>query len=490
MENAGRGAADAIQDFLGGSVRGKRIAVVAGVGNNGGDGVVAARHLAGMGHAIYVILAGLPDRITTPEAAANWSALERCPYSIRLSTIHDSADVQKLPIIGDDEIIVDALLGSGIKGTVRQPIAACINYINDLKEKLGVPVVSVDVPSGMNMDDGSTANIFIRASHTITFHLPKVGFTNKESITGNVHLESIGIPPEAGWLVGKGDVKSLFKHHRGAESIKGMNGKVVVIGGSKQYSGAPILAALAALRCGVDLVHLYAPESVAAAAKAMSPDLIVTSLPGETITSVSEESIKTRIEWADAVLIGPGAGRNEDTLESIKNICKIASRAGKRVIIDADGLHAIAGHIDEINTPNTLLTPHAGELAILSNVNPSKIKNIEQKVEFVQNLVKRTYITCIVKGHHDIIASKQDIKINTTGTPAMTVGGTGDVLAGIATGLSALFSRSKASMFKIATAAAHVNGLLGEHAEKAQGGPFITASMLLDRVGHVLSSFR
>ncbi len=489
MENAGNAIARFINDAFGPASR-RNVVIFCGLGNNGGDGFVAARHLAGFGHVVHVVVAGDPRHIATPEASANWTALENCPWSIRRTVIHDSTAVRDLPNPGDDAIIVDALLGSGIKGAVRQPVAACIDHMNTLREGFNVPVIAVDVPSGMNMDDGSVASVFNRATHTITFHLPKVGFTSKDGITGKVHIEPIGIPPEAGWIIGRGDVKALFKHQRGVESTKGMNGKVVVIGGSKQYSGAPVLAALAALKCGVDLVQLCVPEHVAVAARSISPDLIVTGLPGDDISLSSEEAMQARVDWADTVLIGPGAGRTDEVTETIRHLCGHASKAKKNLVIDADALKAIAGHLEDVNTGRTVITPHAGELAALAGLNPAAVKSMENKLDVLQTLLKESKITCIVKGHQDIVATTHELKINLTGSPAMTAGGTGDVLAGITAGFSALFSKTSASQFKIAAAAVHVNGLLGERAERTQGGPFITASMLLDHVGEVLSTFR
>nr|MDO8109871.1 NAD(P)H-hydrate dehydratase [Candidatus Sigynarchaeota archaeon] len=488
MENAGAAVANDIAKHFG-PIGQKSVRVFCGLGNNGGDGLVVARHLAREARSVTIYLLGDPGQITTPEAASNWSIVARQPYSIQTQVIKDSSQLSSIKDIDKDTIIVDALLGAGIKGDVREPVASCIRMINTASETRGCPVIAVDVPSGCNMDDGTVANVHIKATRTVTFHLPKQGLVNKPDITGPVDVFPIGIPPEADWLVGKGDVKLAFKKRRDARSVKGMNGKVLVIGGSKQYSGAPILSALAASRSGVDLVNLCIPEIHSIVARSASPDLIVTPLEGQNITEKNRQELESRVQWADTVLIGPGMGREPETARAIVAACDFAVKSGKKLVIDADGLKAISSSLATIDSPNVIITPHAGEFSIVSGTSTDMLKTLDNRLDAAYDFTRKTRCQLIMKGPEDIVMNRDRCKINLVHTPAMTVGGTGDVLAGLAAALASLYGISTDRMFTVACAAIHVNGLIGNLVERQKGGPFITASMMIDNIGTILSKF-
>jgi NAD(P)H-hydrate epimerase len=488
MENAGAAVARVVMENFS-PLQEKNIHIFCGLGNNGGDGFVAARHLARAAMSVTVYLVGDPALIVTTEARSNWNALAQQPYSIHLELLKDSTQLDRVQGVDSKCIIIDALLGAGIKGDVREPVATAIRKINALREASQCPVIAVDVPSGLNMDDGTTANVFVKATWSVTFHLQKRGMVGKPGITGIVDVLPIGIPPEADWLVGKGDVKQLLKKRRDARSVKGMNGKVLVIGGSKQYSGAPILSSLAASRCGVDLVNLCIPEPAAVIARMASPDLIVTPLGGSSITEDNLQEIESRIQWADAVLIGPGMGRDPATARAITTACGTAVKAGKRLVVDADGLKAIAMDTRVVDHPNVILTPHAGEFAIVSGSDAGTLATLEQKLLAAREFTRGRHCQLVMKGPEDIVMNDHRCKINLVHTPAMTVGGTGDVLAGLAVGLASRYGTSPDLMFNVSCAAIHLNGLIGLAVEHQKGGPFITASMMIDAIGTVLSRF-
>ncbi len=488
MENAGAAVAGVTTENFS-PLNDKNIHVFCGLGNNGGDGFVAARHLARDAMSVTVHLVGDPALIATAEARSNWNALTRLPYSIRLETLKDSTQIDRVQGVDSNSIIIDALLGAGIKGDVREPTATAIRKINALREVSRCPVIAVDVPSGLNMDDGTTGNVFVKATRSVTFHLQKKGMADKPSITGIIDVLPIGIPPEADWLVGKGDVKQLLKKRRDARSVKGMNGKVLVIGGSKQYSGAPILSALAASRCGVDLVNLCIPEPAAIIARMASPDLIVTPLEGSSITEKNLQELESRIQWADAVLIGPGMGRDQATARAIIAACGTAVKGGKKLVVDADALKAIAIDTKVVDDPNVILTPHAGEFAIVSGTSKDNLATLEQKLLAAREFTRGRRCQLVMKGPEDIVMNGQRCKLNLVHTPAMTVGGTGDVLAGLAVGLASRYGTNPDVMFTVSCAAAHLNGLIGLTVEHQKGGPFITASMMIDTIGTVLSRF-
>jgi len=488
MENAGAAIARVILDVFN-PLDEKNIRVFCGLGNNGGDGFVAARHLARFAKSTTVYLIGDPSLIATAEARSNWNALSREPYSICTVIIKDSSKIEDVEKLDARSIIIDALLGAGIKGDVREPVASAIRKINALRKESRCPVIAVDVPSGLNMDDGTMGNVFVSATRSVTFHLQKRGMVGKKDITGPVDVMPIGIPPEAEWLVGKGDVKRLFKKRRDPRSVKGMNGKVLVIGGSKQYSGAAILSSLAALRCGVDLVNLCMPAPAAVVARMASPDLIVTPLEGSSITERNVSELENRISWADAILIGPGMGRESGTVDAIMASCESVVKTGKKLVVDADALKAIANNTTAIDNPNVILTPHAGEFAIVSGKKASNLISLEQRLIAARDFTQGIHCQLILKGPEDVVMNAHRCKINITHTPAMTVGGTGDVLAGIAAALASRYGMSTELMFDVSCAAIHVNGLAGLAAEHKVGGPFITASMMIDEIGKILSSF-
>ncbi|MHA1368449.1 MAG: NAD(P)H-hydrate epimerase, partial [Promethearchaeota archaeon] len=336
MENAGVAAARFIIERFK-PLMDKEIHVFCGTGNNGGDGFVIARYLSGFSKSVDVYLIGRESNIRTPEARDNWSILKRQRYTIRLHEIFDSSWFTDFKgKINPDSILIDALLGTGIKGRVREPAASAIRLINHLKVELGIPVISVDVPSGLNPDTGETSNVVIEPSCTLTFHMMKKGMSKKPNQLGEFYVFPIGIPPEASWIVGDGDAKLLLKKKRDPRSTKGKNGKVLIIGGCEHYSGAPSLAALACLQCGIDLVEICAPTSVASTIRSYSPDLIVSPLEGKWITMEHLDFIKEKITWADTILIGPGLGRKPQTKEAVLDICRAVSSDKKNLIVDAD----------------------------------------------------------------------------------------------------------------------------------------------------------
>jgi len=410
MENAGRSVAEEIEKRY---PPRKRIAIFCGLGNNGGDGFVAARFLAQKNDVtIYVV--GNPDHLQTAEARKNYTILDNT--SVKRRFIRDTSDIA----ISDCDIIVDALLGTGITGELREPYKTLVETLN---AHSGAKV-SVDIPTGYKTSVSFAADV------TISMHYPK---------TDNCITVTIGVPKEIEKLVGPGDVK-LLKRRR-TDSHKGDNGRVLVIGGSEVYHGAPIYAGLAASYL-VDLVFLACPRSVAGIVKGATPDFIVHPLSFDHLVS---EDIPTILELAsscDTVLIGPGLGTCKETHEACMSLIP---QLKKTKIIDADGLKALRDHLDLL-TDEMVLTPHRGEFTMLFG---------EQSVE---EAASQYTCTIVQKGVCDIISNNVKTKYNYTGNAGMTTGGTGDVLAGLITGFAAAND-----LFQASCAAAFVNGLAGDH---------------------------
>jgi NAD(P)H-hydrate epimerase len=446
MENAGKGLADFVLR-ISNENRNANIIIIAGKGGNGGDGMVAARHLANKAN-ISLYLVGDKNEIKKASTLNNWKILENMPHSLSLNIIKNSTEISKINF-GKNPIIVDALFGTGVRGEISGLYSELISKINS-KEKKGGITICVDTPSGIDPNTGQKANIFVKAHYTIVFHKQKQGLTMENS--GKIEIIPIGIPPEAEFIVGPGDLLALTK--KGKWMKKGDQGKVLVIGGNEKYSGAPALAAMGALQAGSDLVTIIAPEQVTAAIRSYTPEFIVESYPSPHLTV---ESLPYQImEESDSIVLGPGLGRHPDSSKAVEEILKFVKTHEKPLIIDADALHLIN---QTLLYSKTILTPHAGEFAVLTgNTLPIGYSSFPERLNSVLNITKDSPAIWLVKGPWDIISSSGKYKINKSGVPEMSRGGTGDILAG----LTASYVNKTEDIFYAATISAFINGKAGE----------------------------
>ena len=472
MENAGRQIAEFCKKILGS--RKARIVVVAGPGNNGGDGFVAARYLSKF-YEVDVFLASDPSKIRTLEARENWSILEKMKLTIRLHHGYDVENLEKL--LEKSDLIIDALFGTGLRGDIREPYASIINCINACsKEKI---IIAVDIPSGLNPDTGDVHGVAVKADYTITFHALKRGLLDRREYTGEILVVDIGIPREVEFMAGPGDVIAVVKPRK-AYSKKGDFGRILVIGGSRDYSGAPALSALAALRTGADLVTIAAPSSVADVIKAFSPALIVKKLSKENL-HIDDVDILLKLSMkSDAIVIGPGLGMSEETQEAVVEYFSLIEN--KPLVVDADALKILSKHLELIREATAILTPHAGEFKILFGMEVPL--NLKEKVSLVKKIASENKIVILLKGHEDIVSDGERVKVNYTGNPGMTVGGTGDVLSGIA----ATFLAWSNDAFHSASAAAFINGLAGDLAVKKLGY-HITPLDVIDKIPSAMKKY-
>ncbi|MGB9914036.1 MAG: NAD(P)H-hydrate dehydratase [Candidatus Bathyarchaeales archaeon] len=466
MENAGRNVAEEIASRF---PRERKITIFCGLGGNGGDGFVAARHLLTKGFNVSVILAGKGGDIRHEAALKNWCALQALRDIIPIHEVADSAAMPKV----DAEIIVDALLGTGTKGKLKPPIAQMVDYINTLNAFK----IAVDVPTGLDSDIGEVLGNAVKADLTITFHKAKTGLYNAKKYVGELIVRDIGLPEALEKFAGPGDV-FLVKKPRSGSAHKGDFGRLLVIGGSEVFSGAPALVALAALRTGVDIVYLATPAKTAYAVASMSPNLITLKLKGDQLSVENKDELLPYLEMVDAVVIGPGLGLHAKTRDFVKAFVPAIEGAGKPLLLDADGLKAFAEFKRALNVP-LVLTPHAGEYTVLTG---RKLpENIEDRVVEVQRTAAELKAVILLKGQVDIICNASRVKLNFTGNPGMTVGGTGDVLSGIVGALLA----QEADAFEAAAAAAFVNGAAGDFAA-SEIGYHLMATDLLDWIPRVL----
>jgi hydroxyethylthiazole kinase-like uncharacterized protein yjeF len=467
MENAGHNVALEVASRFKPE---KSVAVFCGLGGNGGDGFVAGRHLLSMGFKVTVILAGKPREISDKAALENWEALRSLEDSI---PIYEVYDITLIPEIGAD-IIVDALLGTGTKGKLKPPILQLVKKINALKAFR----VAVDVPTGIDADTGEVLGDAVKADLTITFHRTKQGFEKAEGYVGELVVKDIGLPRQFEEFAGPGDVLMITKP-RPSESHKGDFGRLLVVGGSEVYSGAPTLVALAALRTGVDLAYLAAPEKTAYAISSMCPDLITIKLEGKHLNPSNMPVLKKHIEAVDAVAIGPGLGLHAETRKAVKAVVEAVESAGKPLLLDADGLKAFAEFKRKLKVP-VVLTPHSGEYALLAGKKlPEDLKG---KVSQVQETAAKLGAVILLKGAVDVVTDGKCFKLNFTGNPGMTVGGTGDVLSGIV----GAFLAQKVDPFEAAVAGAFVNGAAGDFVLEEKGYHMV-ASDLIEWIPRVLN---
>ena len=420
MESAGRVLADMVR-----TASPARVLVLCGRGNNGGDGMVAARHLQ---HGVDTDVCYLDLGKRSAACEHQLSALKRCRVGLYPFTCRDDLEALHSRFEKAD-LIIDALLGIGASGELTEPLKTCVNLANASQAK----IIAVDVPTpGMRVD------------RICAFHRAKC-----EGST----VVDIGIPVEAECSVGPGDLTLLRSRHRKVH--KGFGGEVLVIGGGP-YQGAPYLAGLGALRAGADIVRIASPvfEPV--------PDLIYERLEGKKVGAEHTEHLIALAERADVVVCGNGLGT-----ESHAVITAIAPHC-KRAVFDADALRLPLPAAQE----ETIYTPHAGEFARITGTTLS------------MDTIGRAHAargsgiggTLLLKGHIDVITDGTRVRFNRTGDPAMTVGGTGDVLAGIAGALLCHLSA-----FDAACIAAYVNGRAGERVAAERGGGML-ASDLVDRI--------
>jgi NAD(P)H-hydrate epimerase len=448
MENAGRSIAEAVCERYG---QGMRIAVVCGTGNNGGDGLVAARYLR-QGNEVAVFMAKFPEEIKTDIAR---DAFEAVKDMVRPAA---SADLRHF------EIIVDALFGTGVSGHIREPYASLINAINSS----GSAVVSVDVPSGLGCE------LAVRPDLTVTLHDSKQGMTAQNS--GEIVVRDIGIPAEAALYTGPGEL--AYYPIPTPDSHKGDNGRVLIVGGGP-YTGAPALAGMGAFGIKVDLVHIATPARSYIPIASYSPNFIVHRLGGKVLTKEEVPLLKELTKKADAVLVGPGLGDAAETMEAVRNFIRACDRP---LVIDADAIGAVAKDMTVLKGKKGVITPHAGEFAKLSGRHPPQ--DYEARIAPAQELARTTGMTILLKGRIDVIADAERAKLNRTGNPGMSVGGTGDVLAGEVAGL---MSRG-VEPFEAARIAAFINGIAGDLAYE-EFGFSLQATQVAERVPKALKPF-
>lgn len=461
--------------------------IFCGTGNNGGDGFVVARHLSAFGIKSKLLLMGRPSRIRSGEAKSNWDIISNAlNHSVEIEIINDSTDIVNLGIILDQEqdykLIIDGLLGTGIKGKVREPYATAIEFIDEIKKQKQIPVVSIDVPSGFDPDTGEAGELAVKADLVITFHRNKIGMEVDNNYIKELIVKSIGIPHEANLFLGRGNLLPALKF-RAPDFHKGEFGRMLVIGGSKYYSGAPAYSSMTGINFGCDLVITYTPEVIADVLRGYSPNMIVRSSPGDWLTKDAFDEIAWLVDWANAILIGPGMGEEHETEELLINLLQKFREDNKSFVLDADALKLIKNHHDLIKGQSCILTPHEGELKIMSGIDLPPYEEIKTRGDKIHEFAMDLDVTVLVKGPYDYISNGKTLKLNRTGCAEMAIGGTGDVLAGLCTS----FMATGVDIFRSACAATFLNGYTGEYC-KDNLGPRFTALDMIENLNDSIQS--
>ena len=468
MERAGAGLARVVAEAAApGPVR-----IVVGKGNNGGDGLVAARLLREDGHEVDV-LSTAPLEELRGDARAN---LECLPGSAP-----EPFDPERLDGSG---VIVDALLGTGFEGVAREPAASAIAAIN----AVGAPVVACDVPSGVNASTGEIEAEAVSALATATFHGSKLGLHVEpgKSHAGAVEVVDIGVPrgapaPGAGGLISE-RVLDLYPH-RPRSGSKFESGVVVVVGGSAGLTGAPTMAARSASRAGAGYVQVAVPESAQAAIDMRLLEQMSRGLPEHdgAHTPQGVPVAEEMAERAGAVVLGPGLGRDEGAAEFAR---ALAAAVPIPLLVDADGLNAHAGSLESLRdrTAPTVLTPHEGELGRLLEVDSDEVR--QHRLAHAREAAERSGAVVLLKGDDTIVAVPGGpVAVSPGATPALATAGTGDVLSGL---IGALLAKGLAA-FEAAALGALAHALAGMAAAERHGADHVVAGDVIDALPHGLT---
>ncbi len=479
MENAGRITAEVVREIL--DERGGFTAyVIAGKGNNGGDGFVIARYLLEWGVNIHTFQL-VPEAEYSGDAAQNLKILSQLTDSVYHTRDIDALEVITTQLLAAD-VIVDALLGTGIQGAPRAPYDAFINWINNYN----APTVSVDIPSGVDANTGQLPGMAVAAEATVTMGYLKTGllFSPGREFTGEITIADIGIP---GSVLDK--VNNVYSipteddiHYRlpqrSADVYKHRVGKVFTLCGAPGFTGAATLVGDAALVSGAGLIMAGVPQSLNPILETKLTEVITVPLEesaNQTFTTKSLPALREHFTWSDVLAIGPGMTQETGVQ---KFIGKVLSTYDKVAVVDADAATYFSG--DNLGylkdcPADIILTPHWGEFGKISGYNTEDLT--ENRLEIAEEFANEHNVTLVLKGAPTIIASPHgEVFINPTGNAGMATGGSGDVLTGIIAGLVA----QKLSPLDAALVACYLHGLAGDFAREELTEMGVTAGSLID----------
>jgi len=511
MENAGRAVAGFCLRRYSAA---ERVTVLCGKGNNGGDGLVVARVLADAGVLVRVVLLGRADEVKGEAAQALRQMQEEASSPIPNEFSDEAALRGSWGTLGDTDLIVDAVVGTGFK----PPLRGLAVVLRELVAKADAPVVAVDLPSGWDADSlEQTEEGAFRADAVVTFTRPKMAHVFGALTRGPVVVAEIGSPAEAviseQGLSWAGSSKAIAEQPRAVNSNKGMYGHVLVVGGTYGTAGAPAMVSLAALRTGAGLVTAAVPKSIVQLVAGIAPELMLKAMePGtgnrEQGTEDREQGAGNRGQWTEGqdggrglslellgeealakllkgiklVAIGPGLGQQGTTPEFVRGFVE---RVKLPMVVDADALNAFEGRAEELNGEGRVLvlTPHPGEMARLAGLTIQEVE--ADRIGLARRFATEHKLTLVLKGWRTLVAHPDGrIAVNTSGNPAMAKGGSGDILTGIVAAMLAQFPQDAARAVETAV---YLHGLAGDFVALAMDEHTVLAT---DTVAHLSDAFR
>jgi hydroxyethylthiazole kinase-like uncharacterized protein yjeF len=513
MEKAGQGVALAAKEMLG-EVKNKRTAIFCGRGNNGGDGFVVGRYLSEWGAEVEFYLTADREEVRG-DAKTNLENAEKMGLPIT-----EVLGKEEIPSKIEADLIVDALFGTGFTGEITDYTKDIVELVNSSR----APVLSVDIPSGLHADTGQFTGPCIKAKRTVTMALPKIGhffFPGKE-MSGGVSVVDIGVPPHVVEeenislnLITGDEVREMLPQRPG-DAYKGTCGRVVLIAGSTGMTGAASLASLSSLRAGAGMAILGTPQTLNPILEVKLTEVMTRPLPDVrkkgALALRGLGQIKELLKWGDCCAVGPGLGQHYETVELVR---RLVSKMSIPVVIDADGLNAVAKDasiLKECRAP-LILTPHIGELSRLKGVPMSDIA--KNRVRYASDFAKEYNCVLVFKGAPTIISEPGgQTYVNPTGNAGMASAGSGDVLTGIVVGLLAQMlilrkaedpglrhaqggdpSRTtedrgedmKRVMLDCACAGVYIHGLTGDLAKEEKGEMGMIAGDMMEKIPDALS---
>lgn len=486
MERAGAQAAEVARTLLR-DRPGRRVVVLVGKGNNGGDGLVAARHLRGDAQVRVILVA--PASELRGEPARHLRTLEELHVPVAEAQALSEEELDRQ--LREADLLVDAIFGTGFRGPARGTAARVIERAN----ASGVPILAVDVPSGADAATGWAEPPTIRAVATVTMGLPKAGLVQYPAAAhaGRLYVADIGFPPslveEAAiptLLVRSGWVSALVPP-RPPDSHKGHFGRVMIVAGALGFAGAAVLAARGAIRAGAGLVTVAVPRSLAALPPTFLPEAMTRPLPETGAGTLSEEAADSMLEavsGATAVAVGPGLTTHPEVVRLVR---RVLPRIDRPVVVDADALNALAGEPESLRAvPGpAVITPHPGELARLMGTTVGEVQS--DRLASARGAARTCETVVVLKGARTVVAAPDGrAAVVPTGNAAMATGGMGDVLTGA---LAALLAQ-RLPPFEAAACAAYLHGLAGDLVAAATGELGLLAREVADAIPHALRRIR
>ena len=478
MENAGHAVCEVVKKEFG--ISDRRFIVACGGGNNGGDGLVAARLLHSLGADVRVALL-VDEAVIGGAARTNLHAALCCGVPVqRIQTADD------LHIGRSCDVVVDAIFGTGLS---RRPEGLQSEVIERLNQS-APPILAVDVPSGVNGDTGMTPGPAIRATCTVTFGLPKRGnlLAPGRELCGRLYVSHISLPPSLCSSVGEmvtGELAPLPA--RPLESHKSMYGDVLFVAGARSYLGAPYLATMSFLRAGGGYARLATPDSLAPLLGVHACEAVLVPLRETdegTVALSNLDALRVMSEHVDMVVIGPGVSLHPETQELV---CRLVAEIAVPVLVDGDGLSAVAHKsacVSERQAP-TVLTPHVGEMARLLRITPEEVE--QDRVASVREAARVYGATVLLKGASTLVADAHTlVSLNLSGNPGMATAGCGDVLAGTI----AAMCGAGLDLRTAADVGVFIHGMAGDLAAEAQGQDGIVARDVMEHLPMALRFYR